>query len=83
VKLGWSGDALLLEVHPPLEDDATGQERGLTAITERYVQLTDKRPAVVDWSLVEKVYAEHSGIPVVIGQATPSQDVSTVAARSP
>lgn len=70
VKLGWSGESLLLEVHPALDEDEAGREGGMTFITERYVELTRERPAEVDWDLVEQVYQEQRGIPVVVGQAT-------------
>jgi L,D-transpeptidase ErfK/SrfK len=69
VKLGWRGDDVMLEVHPTLEEDATGRERGMTFITERYVELTRERPAAVDWQLVEQVYREQRGIPVHVGSA--------------
>jgi L,D-transpeptidase ErfK/SrfK len=70
VKLGWSGNFVLLEVHPPLEEDEASRERGLTAITERYVELTRERPAEIDWDQVERVYREQRGIPVAVGQGT-------------
>lgn len=70
VKLGWSGQSLLLEVHPPLGEDEAGREKGMTFITERYVELTSERPAEVDWDLVEAVYREQRGVPVEVGLAT-------------
>jgi L,D-transpeptidase ErfK/SrfK len=70
VKLGWSGQSLLLEVHPPLGEDEAGREGGMTFITEHYVELTRERPAEVDWDLVEQVYREQRGIPVAVGRAT-------------
>ena len=68
-KLGWSGSDLLLEVHPPLEDDETTVNRELTAITELYVKATDDRPAEVDWALVDRVYRERLGVAVRVGYA--------------
>ncbi len=68
-KIGWSGNDLMLEVHPLLEENAEEEEHGLTAITELYVYATRKRTARVDWQRVERVYAEKRGIPVVIGTA--------------
>ena len=70
VKLGWSGNSLMLEVYPPLGEDETARERGMTYITERYVELTSDRPADVDWGLVDRTYREERGIPVAIGRAT-------------
>jgi L,D-transpeptidase ErfK/SrfK len=81
IKLGWSGSSLMLEVHPPLGEDETARERGMTFITERYVELTGERPAEVDWALVERVFSEERGIPVAIGQA--SDEPPLVAATRP
>lgn len=79
VKLGWSGESLLLEVHPVLDEDEAAGDGGMTFITERYVELTRERPAEVDWDLVEQVYREQRGIPVAVGRATGV--APTVAAR--
>ncbi len=68
-KLGWRGDDLLLEVHPPLAEDGESEQHGLTDITELYIRATRDRPAKVDWRLVEQVYAERLGVAVVVGQA--------------
>ncbi|MDJ0927326.1 MAG: L,D-transpeptidase family protein [Gammaproteobacteria bacterium] len=70
-KIGWQGDALMLEVHRPLEEDENNNNRGLTIITELYVRATRARPAEVDWSQVELAYNQGSGIPVRIGTALP------------
>ena len=81
-KIGWQGDALMLEVHRPLEEDENNSFRGLTIITELYVRATRDRPADVDWSQVELAYAQRNGIPVRIGTAVPQPEApeqSTVA----
>ena len=88
-KLGWSGDDLYLEVHPPLEVaaevegevvdiDQTG-DRSLTSITKLYIDVTKDRAADVDWTLVNEVYTARLGIPVKIGRAVVlSSQVETV-----
>lgn len=68
-KLGWRGSELWLEVHPPLEEDEEGAMRGLTLITQLYVDATRTRPADVDWSAIEAAYFERRGIPVRVGVA--------------
>lgn len=78
VKLGWSGSVLMLEVHPPLSEDETARERGMTYITERYVRLTTERPVEVDWALVERTYAQERGVPVAIGRVRDSAAVAAV-----
>ncbi len=78
-KLGWDGDVLYLEAHPPLDEDSATRERDMTPITELYVQVTSERPASVDWELVEQVYLAEAGLPVAVGRALPA---GPAAARS-
>ncbi len=77
-KLGWQGDELLLEVHPPLSEDSEQAAAGLTAITALYIGATRDRQAEIDWDLVERVHAERTGIPVAVGRAV-SKPAETVA----
>lgn len=70
-KLGWAGDVLYLEAHPPLDEDSATRERDMTPITELYVQVTRERPATVDWDLVEQAYLAEAGIPIAVGRALP------------
>ncbi|RMF96006.1 MAG: hypothetical protein D6727_09330 [Gammaproteobacteria bacterium] len=81
-KLGWRGEQLLLEVHPPLPEDSERAAQGLTAITSLYVAATRERPAEVDWALIERVYAEHRGLPVAIGRAAGEQPATVAEAGS-
>ena len=89
IKLGWIGDDLYLEVHPPLEEggaseesadgtivvqnpdeDSAGVDAGsMTDVTEIYIQATRERGAIVDWELVNSVYAQRLGVPVKVGVA--------------
>ncbi len=89
IKLGWSGDDLYLEVHPPLEEGGASEESAdgtivvqnpdedsaavdagsMTDVTEIYIQATRERGAIVDWELVNSVYAQRLGIPVKVGVA--------------
>ncbi|MCC5795581.1 MAG: L,D-transpeptidase family protein [Chromatiales bacterium] len=71
-KMGWSGDYLYLEVHPPLEEDEERRQRGLSAIIELYVRATaDRAPDQVDWELIEQVFQEKRGLPVRVGSSQP------------
>lgn len=71
-KLGWSGDDLYLEVHPPLAGEDAGEPgvASLTSITSLYIDVTKDRAADVDWTLVNEVYTARLGIPVKVGHAT-------------
>ncbi|MCG8668199.1 MAG: L,D-transpeptidase family protein, partial [Pseudomonadales bacterium] len=68
-KLGWLGDDLYLEVHPPLVSADGAEAPGLTAITQLYVRATRDRPARIDWDEVHRVFREHRGIAVRVGSA--------------
>jgi L,D-transpeptidase ErfK/SrfK len=63
-KMGWLGDRLYVEVHPPLEEDEVTQSRGLTALTELFVSNTDEeRTWNVDWRGMESLYRRGRGVP--------------------
>jgi len=80
-KLGWSGADLFLEVHAPLEEAEPGQALTLTAVMERYVQVTQDRPADVNWALVDEVFRAQRGTPVKIGHAVDEVETMSVAAE--
>ena len=83
-KLGWFGNDLYLEVHPPLDEDEPGRSRSMTAITELYVRVTRERAAEVNWNLIDEVYRDQRGIPVKIGHAiAETGDAMDSLSRSP
>ena len=69
VKVGWNGDALLMEAHPALAQAEAGQRNPLTYATERFVRATHERPGKLDWDRVEALIAAASGIPSPVGAA--------------
>ena len=62
-KVGWSGEQLFLEAHPPLEEKGDQMEQGLTALTSAYVTATDERTVEVDWDVAERIFSAAQGIP--------------------
>lgn len=64
VKVGWSGGALYVEVHAPLEEHDGGEAHLLVLAHERVAAATRERP--VSWSegKLEKAVRERTGIPV-------------------
>lgn len=84
--LGWRGDNLYLEVHPPLEDDTRYRDaaRAAAELEAAMVQRLEARPAAagatVDAALVEGAVAGARGYPVPL--LAPSADVESVAARA-
>jgi len=82
VKIGWYGDALVMEVHPvlkveallaesevqPVEDGDIVARDPLTIVTEQFITVTGERAGELDWYLVEEILGRSDGIPVAVGQ---------------
>jgi len=64
LKFGWSGDELVMESHPPLEESDVDP---LTAVTELYISATGDRAGKLDWRLAEGIVDRSDGIPVSVG----------------
>jgi L,D-transpeptidase ErfK/SrfK len=84
--LGWRGDNLYLEVHPPLEDDTRYRDvaRAAAELEASIARSLRARPgmtgALVDAALVEGAVTEARGYPVPL--LAPAVDVEGVAARA-
>lgn len=61
-KWGWHQGELLIEVHPPLKEDA-GVPPSLTDLTRLLVEATREEPLAIDWIGAERVWREARGIP--------------------
>ncbi len=68
-KLGWGGDGLYLEAHPPLHEERDDDKWTPTAITRLLVEATAERSTRLDWDLAETVFRTTSGIPAPISKA--------------
>ena len=64
IKAGWQGNALYLEAHLPLSDQA-----GNTDYHRVIEKVTKNRHVKVDWNLVDAVSQEQHGLPTIIGYA--------------
>lgn len=64
-KWGWHGGELLIEVHPPLQEDAVAPPT-LTDLTRLIVEATRAAPLPIDWNGAEQAWREARGIPTVI-----------------
>jgi L,D-transpeptidase ErfK/SrfK len=62
-KMGWKGDELYIEVHAPLEGQASPETQSLTNITKLLVSATQERTVVIDWAKAEQEFARASGVP--------------------
>jgi len=70
VKAGWLGDTLFLEVHPPLEEDATTDGELVRLALERVEQaLGQRRPDIVGRE-IRRALGAKTGMPVAISRGT-------------
>jgi L,D-transpeptidase ErfK/SrfK len=67
-KWGWRDGELLIEVHPPLQEDA-GTPPTLTDLTRLIVEATTASPLAIDWIGAERVWREAKGIPSPVSVA--------------
>lgn len=67
-KWGWVDGELLIEVHPPLQEDAV-QSPTLTDLTRLIVDATRTKPLAIDWISAERVWREARGIPTPVSAA--------------
>src|SRR5688500_16970450 len=73
-KWGWRDGELLIEVHPPLQEDA-GTPPTLTDLTRLLVEATRTEPLAIDWIGAERIWREARGIPTAVA-AQPSRAAS-------
>jgi L,D-transpeptidase ErfK/SrfK len=67
-KWGWHDGELLIEVHPPLLEDA-GTPPTLTDLTRLIVDATRAEPLAIDWIGAERIWREARGIPTPVAAA--------------
>lgn len=69
-KWGWREGELLIEVHPPLQEDA-GSTPSLTDLTRLIVEATRANPIAVDWIGAERTWREARGVPTAVSVGSP------------
>ncbi len=69
-KWGWQGDELLIEVHPPLQEDAVVPPT-LTDLTRLIVDATRAAPIAINWIGAEQAWREARGIPTAVSMSSP------------
>lgn len=78
-KVGWFGNELFLEVHPPLEGGSQSVERSrdFTPLIRKLVAATDGYARFsVDWRRTMRTAAHPRGIPVLVGVTDSGRGVS-------
>lgn len=67
-KIGWNGDTLVMEAHPP-DADGDAPVRSYTPWVESLIAATQSNPkAPVNWDTAEQVARTADGVPEPIGQ---------------
>ncbi len=67
-KWGWRDGELLIEVHPPLEEDSLAPPT-LTDLTRLIVEATRAKPLAIDWIGAERTWREARGVPTPVSVA--------------
>jgi L,D-transpeptidase ErfK/SrfK len=67
-KWGWHDGELLIEVHPPLQEDTVATPT-LTDLTRLIVEATRANPVAVDWIGAERTWREARGVPTAVSVA--------------
>lgn len=69
VKVGWLGDTLFIEIHPPLDEDKANTDLATLAMNLVNAQW-ERRPFVLDGRALNQAIAQQNGIPVAIAHTT-------------
>jgi L,D-transpeptidase ErfK/SrfK len=69
-KWGWHDGELLIEVHPPLQEDAV-EPPTLTDLTRLIVEATSAEPLAIDWGTAEQAWREARGVPAAVSARRP------------
>ena len=77
-KWGWHDGQLLIEVHPPLQED-TVEPPTLTDLTRLIVEATSAEPLAIDWGLAELTWREARGVPAAIAARGPRDTANAFA----
>ena len=64
-KWGWHAGELLIEIHPPLQEDAVDTPT-LTDLTRLLVEATSAEPLAIDWATAESTWREARGVPAAV-----------------
>jgi L,D-transpeptidase ErfK/SrfK len=77
-KWGWHDGELLIEVHPPLQEDAV-EPPTLTDLTRLIVEATSAEPLAIDWGMAELTWREARGVPAAVAASGPRDTASAFA----
>ncbi|VVC74730.1 putative L,D-transpeptidase YnhG [Aquicella siphonis] len=67
IKVGWQGNRLYIEAHPPLEEHNGAFDATLPGTVTQINNLTKNQDTLIDWQAVAFVEKERDGLPHEIG----------------
>ncbi len=77
-KMGWSADQLFMEIHKPLLDSETDDNKNLTNLTRIVVSATAQHSALIDWNDAERIFQIPSGIPTPVKLQSQHRDANVL-----
>ena len=80
VKIAWADGQLLLEAHPPVDDEGQSVEPDLELLSRRLDEVLGSSTAAIHWDLARATLAAASGIPTLVGLAAADPDASPATA---
>ncbi|MGP8034418.1 MAG: L,D-transpeptidase family protein [Steroidobacteraceae bacterium] len=84
VKVAWVDGKLLLEAHPPVDDEGQSVEPDLDLLSKLLDQALGASSAAIHWDLARQALAAASGMPTVVGlAATPDAPVAATPVPQP
>ena len=70
VKIAYVDGKLLMEVHPPVDDQGQAIQPNLEALTPKLRQALGHDTAAIYWELAQKTLSAATGVPTVVGLQT-------------
>jgi L,D-transpeptidase ErfK/SrfK len=84
VKVAWVDGELLLEAHPPIDDEGQSVEPNLELLSKLLDQALGDSTAAIHWDLARQTLSAASGMPTVVGiAATPDASAAASAPAPP
>jgi len=80
VKVAWVDGELLLEAHPPVDEEGQTVDPDLEVLSKLLDQALGTSTAAIHWDLARKTLQAASGIPTVVGLAATPQAPAAAAA---
>lgn len=68
-KVGWFGDTLFVEAHPPLSEQLGAEGNNLTPLVKAIITAYgDAKPGALNWKRVQRIALEQTGVPTPLNR---------------